>query len=194
MTTTRRDGIETPFSEWLRSQADLDSITHGLYVTDQDMIVHKYKENIDSQGWRGLQLMQMVEVKTFNAVLSPNQHQVLFFHHQLTYGKRKRLLCSRSRKQRGVWHFGCSILQMSGALPGRDDEYVRWGRFDEHGTINWRSISVDQLRCVLRFDNAPDTLEPFNRSVRRHHKKTVLECVRTSPLGFDYVEQIVKSS
>lgn len=72
MTTARRDGNETPFSEWIRAEARLDSIRERLYVTDADYWIHQYRAHRDRVGERMIDSVMLVELKTFSAGLPWN--------------------------------------------------------------------------------------------------------------------------
>src|SRR5215470_12279681 len=56
---------ETPFGAWVRRQPEIESRRTGLSVTDIDWCFHKFKTSVDRLGTREIQLMLMVELKTY---------------------------------------------------------------------------------------------------------------------------------
>lgn len=164
MTTARRDGNETPFSEWIRAEARLDSIRERLYVTDADYWIYQYRAHRDRVGERMIDSVMLVELKTFSAGLPWNQRDTLKLVNE---GFRKAFRNSTGRlkdvrmvfgSEVRVVHFhGAFLLRLSGDRPDKS-ETIEW-----HG----RRVDLDKLVDILRFAVDPLTLRP--RSLRRHH-------------------------
>ena len=186
MTRPRIYGEDTPFGRWMRLHPDLDSRQIGLSVTDADFSIHSYKDNIDGEGGRTVQLMFDLEVKTRNARPPDWQKQTKFFEHQLL-NQRRRLHCNLQHDIKSVWHFGQFFVFMDGEAPDTSTRII-WGRFDDKGRIGEHEISTGILVNVLRFDLRPDTLQPL--SLRRHHKTHKIVEAFCWPLGF-YDERIL---
>ena len=193
MTRRRNDcgREETPFGRWLRANRDLDSITHGVTAHDVDMMVHKYKDNVDGVGARTVHLMMNIEVKALGRRPTPEQMETLFFNHQLQ-AKKIKLKSNRAGVNCSVWHFGWYVLVMPGVDPGPPDTTLTWCRFDENGELNDAKIITAELVQLIRFDLRPDTLRPLR--LRRHHKTRFIEALEKAPLGFVVSTMIRRSS
>lgn len=185
MTRERRFGQDTPFCAWIRQREDLNASRHSLTVNDTDLVLHKYKTNVDSVGTRSLQLHMWVEIKTYGGMPSSTQRQTLFDYHQMLCDKRRKLVDSMSpNSRRSVWHFGVYVLSLSGTTPD-DSELIRWCCFNKQGALVERVISRDDLVKILRFDVEPSGYKSIGSAMRRHHKNRELIVTERMPLGFD---------
>ena len=160
---------ETMFGRWIRGNKELDS-AKGYCVTDQDYWIHRFK--ID--GNRGFQCIMMVEIKTHGAELSDAQRDTLWLIDQITRNRRQTPTKQSMRVQAGIGPstvrsiiakgevtlkaFGAHVLTFSGLGPD-DSEWIKW---------NGKTITVDVLTQLLRFDLDPDTLKPID--LRNHHR------------------------
>lgn len=166
MTRQRRFGQDEPFSQWIREQRSLDSVTHKLTVNDVDHTIHKYATYVWTKGARkecrrSLQLMMEVEVKTRSALPDRNQLQTLFNKHQLFVrdwhdSRYDQIECldSITGKQSTVRHYGVSVLSMSGTRPD-DSDTIKWLRFNKSGRLMGPVINTDTLIGLLGFDLDP---------------------------------------
>jgi len=175
MTVHRRDGGGTPFGDWLRQNPRLDSVQHLIAATDVDFLIHKYtprqeRREVDKSY---LDLLMLVEVKTFFAEPSYSQRDTLSVIEQLlrlatVKGNRRRTIkinetriehLSKS-KIRSIRWYGVHLLQLSGDSPANS------------ATILWdkKKISEHHLTSILCLDFDPDY--PTRRiDTRRHHRR-----------------------
>lgn len=190
MTTSRRDGNDTPFGHWLRQRPEIDS--RHFVASDIDWVLHRYRPEVDSVGTREINYMMFLEVKTFGADLNFSQAESLWFQHQLFQQKqgKRNLLMQGGRARRAVWHFGVSVLRMQTDSPSSGD--IMWCRFDSIGTLQWKLISEHQLIQLFRFDLHPDSLNPM--SARRHHKTRRIEHIERTELGFETPRRFISRS
>jgi hypothetical protein len=192
MTRRARDGRDKPFCDWLRNHDLLDAAHAGLHATDVDMSMMKYRTTIDAVGTRQVKLMADVEVKTWGRWPDEDQHEHLYFRHQQLQSRCRRR-STKLRKWVGVWHFGVSMLSITGGERPDDCEGIQWGRFEPvTGAVLKRSITEDQLVSLLRFDLDHDTVAPFE--IRRHHKTQEWVITRRTELGLRVDERLRKSS
>lgn len=164
MTSVRRDGAESPFSRWIRSHPDLDSIRERLSVTDCDYWIHQYRAHTDKIGERAIDSIMLVELKTFSAGLPFAQRDTLRIVNHVfgasfrdKSGRTRTIKARLGAEIRLVRMFGVFLLQLSGDRPDNSEE-MYW-----HG----RRVDVETLVQILRFDVDPWSLR--QRSDRRHH-------------------------
>lgn len=175
MTIERRDGRGTPFGSWLRSDPRLDSVSHLIAATDVDMWIHKYSPRAERRRDENildfLDLLMLVEVKTFNAELTYSQRDTLGLVDQYMRkpsvrkdGRRQTIKLNETRiayllrSKRPMRWYGIHLLQLSGDRPDNSD------------VILWDKNQIDESRLIglLRFDFDPDY--PSCRiDTRRHH-------------------------
>lgn len=189
MTRDRVFGDDTPFGAWLRAQPSLDSTRSALAASDVDMMLHRYKANIDGMGSRRVALMMNVEVKTRLAMPSDSQRQTLFFQHQLLH--EKRALRDIKPGKVSVWHFGYFVLSISGERPDESDE-MYWMRFADDGSFEPDPVTHQQLLDILGFRLNPETLRDL--SLRRHHKTRRIIMRELTPLGFEVDRVLTRHS
>ena len=189
MTRTRFFGSDAPFCAWLREQKrelpskDYESVI-GISVTDCDLILHRFKTEVDSEGTREIQAIMMLEVKTRNADPTFAQIDTLkVFHNTI-----RRKPWEDQATGQVLFNFGVSFLKLSDLTPA-DSKTMHWGRLivnkrfkQVDGQIQWKPINLDTLHKLMRFDVHPTTFawRPF----RRHHKTKELEQLVQYPLGF----------
>ncbi len=147
--------MDTPFSQWIRSQPALDSHA-GYGVSDIDYSLQKWKLRMPDNTFRyDLKAMLHLEVKTNNAVPFGCQLENLWMLHQ----RLTQELCTRAfdayLRPRFLFHFGVAFLRLMYDRPD-DGGLIRWGRFDETGEILWHLVTQDQLLRLLAFDAMPD--------------------------------------
>ena len=191
MTCIARDGRDGPFSDWLRSHQDLDSRRHSLYAADIDMMFYKFRPIIDKCGDRSVKLTMNVEIKTHGRMPNKEQLELLFFAHQ-TRCKRT-MFSTYLQTQVKVWFFGQFILRIDGGDRPDQCAGLAWITFDDFGNTQETVLSEEKLVKVLRFDLAPDNLQPIDLRLRRHHKTTKLFYVDTAGL-FPVERMVVKRS
>lgn len=165
MTIIRRDGFESPFSDWIRNEPRLDSIKERLSLTDVDYWIHQYRAKTDKVGDRFIDSIMCVELKTFQRNLPFAQRDTLRIVSAVTKqafrtkdGKVRTIKVDLGNEVRHVRHFGYFMLRLHGDRPD-NSEWIEW-----HG----RSVDIDKLVDILRFKINPITLK--TRSDRRHHK------------------------
>lgn len=175
MTATRRDGDETPFSQWLREHPELDSHVERLSATDCDMWVHRYSARDERAREAALDVrdaidsIMLVEVKTHAKSVPYAQRDTLTvvdallrMSCMLPSGRRKHVTISdgrlSNRSTRRVRCFGVHLLVLSGARPDQSEE-IRWDRSFLHET---------HLLELLRFERDPD-FPSKSLDTRRHH-------------------------
>jgi hypothetical protein len=170
VTILRRDDGDTPFGDWIRRHPGLDSIRERLCVTDSDYWIHRYRAHADRIGWRAVDLIMLVEVKTWARGVPFAQRDTLSLVHELLRraGKRpdsrrgfvKVEGVPRPGEVRHVRCYGVHVLQLSGARPD-NSESILW---------DGKVLNEDLLVQVLRFDRDPDSPMKGER-LRRHHKQ-----------------------
>jgi hypothetical protein len=205
MTAIRRDGIEIPFSRWLRKEKRLDSVGQNLHVSDVDYSFMKYKTAIDRIGTRQLKLFMQIELKTFGKQLDAYQQEHLFLLHQLLTHQRPLpdvnkvegftgkidLITNGVPKKIRVWSMGVSILTIDDGDSPDDCTGLWWGRFRTNGVVMHLPIMLDQLIGLLNFELHPDTLSKFRLS--RHSKTHEGVVIRNDGL-FPYEEKVTSRS
>ena len=168
MTSRRRDGKESPFSQWLRYHDGLPSrenkTQQGTSIADADYWIHKYRSHTDKIGDRTIDSIMCVELKTFSAEVAFSLRDTLalvnhiFLQTSLTKDGRIKVFKIRMGGEvRTVKMYGYFVLRLQGSRP------------DDGGWITWngRKINEKMLVEILRFDRDPRTLRI--RSERRHH-------------------------
>jgi hypothetical protein len=168
MTAIRRDGVEAPFSDWIRNEPRLDSIKARLAVTDRDFWIHQYRAHHDRVGARAIDSIMLLEVKAFAADCPFAQRDTLTLVHQLLTGSDLRRARSYRRldgpnfQRRVVRSFGVVQLRLSGDRPDRS-EWMEW---------QGRRIDVEMLIELLTFQRDPHC--PSKKlEYRRHHLPSV---------------------
>lgn len=161
MTRIQRDGKpQSPFSEWIRSEPDLDSRKSGVSVMDIDWIWHQYRIKEDKIGKRTINHIMLIEEKPNGKDLEFSQRDTMFLMDQL-FKYIDKINNLKWRTVRGekvsVRYWGYFALRYEGlSLP--DATWIKW---------NKRLIDLDILKKILLFEISPKTLEPY--SERRHH-------------------------
>lgn len=156
---------ETLFGRWIRNNPALDS-GNGFCVIDQDYWVHRFKVD----GSRSFQCLMLVEIKTNSAELTAAQRDTLYVINQLMRNRRStptkndpqcgnslKVISTYSGQKVELRVYGMHVLRFSGLGPD-DSKEIWW---------NKRSITLDQLTALLKFDLDPDSLRPLD--LRNHH-------------------------
>lgn len=163
MTAHRRDGNETPFSRWIRSEPLLDSIRERLSIMDTDYWIHQYRAHTDRIGERKIDSIMCVELKTHQAELGFAQRDTLrliaAMFRKVNYtkdGKCRTVTLDMGNELRSVRMYGYFVLRLE-----RDTPSTGW--------IEWsgRQVNIETLIELLTFKRDPRTLNL--RSERRHH-------------------------
>ena len=180
MTTQRRDGMETPFSAWVRSHPALDSKEHCISITDSDMWCHRFSLRAERQKVVATDIrdavdhIMLVEIKTFSANVRYAQRDTLSVIDALL-----RLACSRhdklgrltrrpvritdgrisNRPTRIVRCFGVHLLELSSDRPDTSNE-ILWDKRT--------GITEQSLVELIRFERDPDAPHRL-LDTRRHH-------------------------
>jgi len=202
MTRPAIDGRDGPFSDWLRKQPSLDSVRKAITANDIDMTFLKYRTVVDDIGTRKVKLMMDLEIKTNGAAPTKDQLEVMCFrdHHKganwywSTYMK----------EQVRLYYFGHFALTIRGGERPDVCSEMEWMQFcsQKMKRRNWRKysgeikttpVSIDRLVQLLAFEIAPDTFEPIDLRLRRHHKTQHLYVVDKSGL-FPVDRRMIKRS
>jgi hypothetical protein len=188
-TAWRGYGDETPIGKWIRGNTKLPSRSSdsAFSVTNTDLTIHAYMQCIDGRGTRAVQSVIRVEFKSHAKIPKSWQLDTLFKEHA---GINR---SPRGYKVKGacVINHGIYVCVCSGATP-EDSQLISWGRFNRDGSTSWQSITLSQLNAILRFDLHPKTLK--REWLRRHHKKSTVMKVVTTPLGFEVDHELVTQS
>jgi hypothetical protein len=182
---------QTPMGAWLRRQEGLDSVRHGLSISDLDYMIEKFMTSLDGLPTRSVKALMFLEVKGFQTEPSAAQAENLYIHHALLYGNFGKRMQLPTRGVCGIWHFGVYVLSLPGEAPD-DRGSCRWGRFAPNGILQWTTIPCAWLPEILRFTIRPDTLTPLE--LRRHHAEKTIVCPEQTPLGFITEKVIFKRS
>ena len=168
MTVSRRDKDDSPFGDWIRHHAGLDSIRERLSITDSDYWIHRYRAHSDKNGERAVDQIMLVELKTNMRDVPFAQRDTLVLVNQLLRraskrpdGRRSHVLLKGiiSGETRRVRCFGVHLLQLGSTRPDNSAGSILW----DH-----RYLTEEMLVEVLRFDRDPDS--PMRRmDLRRHH-------------------------
>lgn len=150
--------IETPFSMWIRNNPRLPS-SDGIVVNDADYLHHLYR---DDYG-RDVQYIMLIEIKTFGAAPSAQQHDTLNIFGQFLRNRKRTPTKQRNFRQVEdvtntvysplnrcdvrVRAFGAHLLQFERTSPADSS----WMKLDNV------PIDIETLEGLLRFDIDPDT-------------------------------------
>lgn len=184
--------IQAGIMGWFRANPALDSREHGIVLLDSDAWVHRYK-TISGNLY---QYLMLVEIKEFGKDLSETQRDTLHIINQLLRNRRNikqqwqaddgvpRISICRSlmnNKDIHVLCFGAHKLRIGG-----DGTFAQWQ------SISWddKSISVEQLEQILRFELDPDTLGTWDHRPDTRHKCVEFTVSEQSELGFEYERKI----
>lgn len=168
MTTARRDGLDTPFGDWIRRHPGLASIQERLSVSDSDYWIHRYRAHTDKVGERAIDSIMLVELKTFMRDLPFAQRDTLALVNQLLRmvsvrpdGRRRHVILNglRPGERRKVRCFGVHTLQLSKDRPDNSDVILWDGKY----------LTEELLVEVLRFERDPDNPMKATPDLRRHH-------------------------
>lgn len=175
MTIIRRDGMDSPFNAWIRSQKDLDSTEFQISVTDADLWVHRYAPRNEAKRNQStdIRLMQdhlmLIEVKSFCRKVPYAQRDTLnvidaiLRKATVVNGKRRTIQISDPRQlslKRYVRWLGVHFLELDRDRPDNSDLII-W----DHKV----HLSEAHLIKLLRFDFDPDyPNKPMD--TRRHHR------------------------
>lgn len=168
MTTARRDGNDSPFSDWTRGESRLDSIAERIGITDCDYWIHQYRSRLDKIGDRAIDSIMLVELKTFSADLHFSQRDTLQLvgeglrlAFRNTRGNVRTIPMKIGHETRCVRFYGAFLLQLSSDRPDTSEE-IFWHR---------KKIDIATLIDVLAFKRDPRTFRI--RNDRRHHSLSV---------------------
>lgn len=188
-TAWRGYGDETPIGKWIRSNKSLPSRSNGsaFSVTNTDLTVHGYMQCVDGIGTRAVQSLIRVEFKSHGKLPDAWQLDTLFKEH-VGINRNPRGYVAKNAV---IVNHGIYLCVCSDSTP-EDSKWISWGRFDKSGVVSWRNISVHELNDILRFDIHPKTLK--RQWLRRHHKKTTVMKVVSTPLGFEVEQELVYRS
>lgn len=188
-TAWRGYGDETPIGKWIRSNESLPSrgSDSAFSVTNTDLTVHGYMQCVDGIGTRAVQSLIRVEFKSHGKLPDTWQLDTLFKEHAgINRGSRGYLV-----KGSVIINHGIYVCVCSHSTPEESD-WISWGRFKPDGAVSWQNISVDVLNGILRFDLHPKSLK--RQWLRRHHKKTTVVRVVTTPLGLQVEQELSQRS
>lgn len=174
MTIIRRDGMDSPFNDWIRYQAQLDSGEFQISVTDSDLWVHRYSERNerkrrDSTDVRKVQdHIMLIEVKSFCRKVPFSQRDTLnvidgILRKATVVGNRRKSIQIPDHRNLGTNRYvrwlGVHILELENDRP------------DNSNIIIWDhkvKLSEQRLIEILRFDYDPDYPNKM-LDTRRHH-------------------------
>lgn len=177
MTTSRRDGCDSPFSDWVRKHPELDSHGSRLSVTDSDLWCHRFslrneRRRSEATDVRdAVDCIMLVECKSFSASVRYAQRDTLTVIDALLRlacttpsGRRRHVPIRDGRLQnrvdRMVRCFGVHLLELSADRPDNSDQ-ILWDK---------RHLLTElELVEVLRFDRDPDSPSRI-LDTRRHHR------------------------
>lgn len=179
MTCERRDGNhQTPFLQWIRGSAGLDSHEFNISVIDNDVWVHRFSpRNEQTRLVRSLiEHIQLIETKTFSAEMPFAQRDTLqvvdLILRSVTVRKDRRrpiripdTRFGRTGCFRSVRWLGMHCIQLSNDRPDNSARIVWDGKYD---------INEKQLIELLRFDRDPDH-PGRSLDTRRHHLRPFVE-------------------
>lgn len=140
MTTMQLRNTETPrtaFSDWLRTNPELDSRQCSLSVTDIDYCVHQYMMN----GSRGEQNIMLIEEKRRMVIPPHSQMDTLHIIDTALKVINGRIIQNPAGLSRRIHYYGLHVLTFENDSP-------------EDGKIFWdgRQIILERLVKILRFE------------------------------------------
>ena len=165
-----------PFSRWMRSQPELDSVREQVVFSDIDIICHRYLAKSDRRGERNIELLMVVEYKTRLAEPTLSQRDTLHMFAQCLDNERrtptkhslrrphKQIICPihlfSFAKQRivPVRLLGAHLLQMDGDDPDTS-KVILWDR---------KPIDKQTLIELLKMERDPYMPQRY-LDLRRHH-------------------------
>lgn len=152
--------VQTDFSQWLRSNPELDSIKYGLSIHDVDWIIHQFLVREDKNGPRRFNNLMLIEEKRFGRQPNYAQSDTLTILNQVMSGGNSRRMVTDLRGRTVLLrYYGLHTLTFSDSGP-LDSKTIAW---------DGKSISVPTLEQLIRFEVHPQTLRPLDTSGRRHH-------------------------
>jgi hypothetical protein len=160
----------------MRNEERLDSNLHGVVRFDCDVLLHRYCIHADQKSSREIQCVMFVEVKIGNEALKDAQQDTLSMWSQVLRNRVRNMHRDKRGKHADdhiplastyshvlkrrvrLKLFGGHLLRLSGLDPS------------ESAVILWddKSITVDQLLALLKFELDPDSLQPIDW--RRRYK------------------------
>lgn len=150
MTAQRRTGTDSPFEQWCRNEARLDSHVHRMSVIDSDRWFHQYRSRQDKD--KRVDSLMLVELKNLNERVTFSQLDTLKIIDKVLrtatsdeFGRLQPRAMNVDGEIRHVVAYGAFVLRMSGMTP--DDSHV----------IEWDGVRVsrDTLVEILNFERDP---------------------------------------
>jgi hypothetical protein len=144
MTKKRFVSGETPFGAWLRENPKLDAQSEGLYVTDLDYTLFRFKPGV----------LFMLEVKTRGGQVGRHQNELLSILDQACRSVDGNVF-DTLRGRRKLRFCGVYRLILSGTTP-EDSEWMKFGRIGSESYL----ITVPELEMMM--NGGPEGLTPDN--------------------------------
>lgn len=133
LTRPRKNPGETPFGAWLRSNPKLDAQAEGIYVSDIDFSLFRFRPGV----------LFFLEIKTHGAEVGRHQGELLSILDQTCRMVDGRVF-DTLRGRRPVRFSGVFSLVLSGEAP--DDS--EWMRFGQIGSESY-PVSREELELIL---------------------------------------------